>query len=145
MKQYEYIQLVQVAQEFEKFPIELLYVFEELVGYHKKFQDEMEYFLVYPNMNMNDGFKKARSHAEDIVSLCKTHNIRFEFEKFNKENWTEFKNKFSKSRQFVKYYFQEFDITNFIVFVKPKKADELVEDNSEVNPSDLDFGEEEET
>lgn len=143
MKQFEYIQLVQVAQEFDKFPVELLYVFTELITYHKKYQDELEYFLIYPNMNKNDGFKKARSHAEDIVSLCKTHGIKWEFEKVNIEDWVEFKNKFSKSRQFVKYFFQGFDITKFIVFIKPKKADELVEDNPEISANDLDFGEEE--
>lgn len=140
MKQFEYIQLVQIAQEFDKFPIELLYVFTELIKYHKKYQDEMEHYLSYPNKNINGGFEKAKGHAEDIISLCKTHNIKWEFEKIDTENWADFHTKFKNSKQFVKYYFQTFNITKFIVFVQSNKPDELVPDNPEISANDLDFG-----
>lgn len=96
---------------------------------HDKFQNECEYLLLDSlTFDKIETKQKINEHATKIIDYCKNRKIVCVFVKMPRE-YTLFAQTFHDEKQFVKYYYNNVDITNLIVYVKRKKI--LVEKKPE--------------
>lgn len=99
---------------------EIILQIDELRKLHVRFQHQAEYFIVDPNSFEREEEKlKIRNTAEEIKQFAIEHNIQTNFEKFGSDH-TSFRNKFKDTKQFVRYFYENVEITNLIVFVEKK-------------------------
>lgn len=130
MKQFEYIQILRAAHEVQSkinLSDEDLVMLDMLRKLHKKYQDELEQWLIYPNYNIFDKFKKARLTVDDIVEFCKQYEIRYVFSKIPTDSWTNFRARFDKTRDFCRYYIEDVEVTKLVCFSKPPKEDKDID------------------
>lgn len=124
MNKHEYIQLsLYSINTLSKIGIteDELLIFYELSLVHKKYQKELEEWLIYPNYNIFGKFSKARGYVNDIIEFCKNYDIEYSFEKIDTNNWNSFRERFNKTRDFVRYHYKGTEITKCIYFIKPAK------------------------
>lgn len=122
MNTWEYIK---VSQAFNmcsiKFSTEELYIIDEVRKLHKKYQSELEDWLIYPNKLETRGNKKMQALAKDIKDFCEDNEIKAIFESLKDMDWSTFRRKFSDTKEFVRYNYKGIYITDLIVILKPDK------------------------
>lgn len=123
MKGEEYIQTIRasfnVLNKIDDLESILPY-FDELRRIHTQFQNKLECLLVDDvTYKSEEAKQEINRYAKDIIEVCKSAKIKYKFYKFP-EDWFEFIKMF-ETISFARYFYNEIDITDLIVFTRKKK------------------------
>lgn len=123
MKSEEYIQTIRACvntiNKIDDLESVLPY-FDELRRIHTQFQNRLECLLVDDvTYKSQETKQEINRYAKDIIEVCKSAKIKYQFYKFP-EDWFEFIKMF-EARSFSRYFYNEINITDLIVFTRKKK------------------------
>lgn len=141
MNSWEYIKVAEVFNNSPiKFSTEELYIIDEVRKLHKKYQSELEDWLVYPNKLLTRGNKKMQALAKDIKDFCEDNGVKAIFENLKDMDWSTFRRRFADTKDFVQYHFKGANITSAVAIIKPEKQID-VDLRPDVNLSSEEIGE----
>lgn len=124
MKTNEYIQTINATLKISKHVSNLYDITQQidmLRRLHVRLQTKLEYLLCDPtSFESNDEREKIKSIAIELREYANEYKIQINFEKLGND-YIEFSKQFRDEKQFAKYYYDNIDITQLIVFVEKRK------------------------